>query len=407
MSEIPVGSVGEVAPQRAGFLEPLILKAGKTLASYELVYETYGTLNAERSNAVLVCHALSGNHHVAGWHADNPKKLGWWDNMVGPGKAIDTDRFFVIGLNNLGGCHGSTGPATIDRSTGQPYGASFPLVTVEDWVASQARLMDRLGIERLAVAMGGSLGGMQALQWTLDYPERIAHAIVIAAAPKLSTQNIAFNDVARQAIVSDPDFHGGNFYAMKTIPARGLRLARMLGHITYLSEDLLGEKFGRDIKGADYGFHYEVEFEIESYLRYQGDKFAQVFDANTYLIMTKALDYFDPARETGGDFAKAVAAAKAGFLVASFTSDWRFPPERSREIAKALVKGGKRVSYAEIDAPHGHDAFLLDNAHYHRVVAAYMDNVADEVGAGRRARPLIVGGTELEEMKGYTGRAKA
>ncbi|NJD88501.1 MAG: homoserine O-acetyltransferase, partial [Betaproteobacteria bacterium] len=356
---------------------------------------------------VLVCHALSGNHHVAGWHADNPKKLGWWDNMIGPGKAIDTDRFFVIGVNNLGGCHGSTGPASIDRSTGQPYGAGFPLVTVEDWVASQARLMDRLGIERLAAAMGGSLGGMQALQWTLDHPDRIAHAIVIAAAPKLSTQNIAFNDVARQAIVSDPDFHGGNFYAMKTFPARGLKLARMLGHITYLSEDLLGEKFGREIKGDDYGFHYEVEFEIESYLRYQGDKFAQVFDANTYLIMTKALDYFDPARETGGDFAKAVASAKAGFLVASFTSDWRFPPERSREIVKALVKGGKSVTYAEIDAPHGHDAFLLDNAHYHRLVAAYMDNVAQEVGAGPRSRPLIVGGTELEEMKGYAAKGGA
>jgi homoserine O-acetyltransferase len=407
MTEIPAGSVGEVAPQRAGFLEPLILKGGRTLASYELVYETYGTLNADRSNAVLVCHALSGNHHVAGWHADNPKKLGWWDNMIGPGKAIDTDRFFVIGLNNLGGCHGSTGPASTDRSTGQPYGAGFPLVTVEDWVASQARLMDRLGIGRLAAAMGGSLGGMQAMQWTLDFPDRIAHAIVIAAAPKLSTQNIAFNDVARQAIVTDPDFHGGNFYALKTFPARGLRLARMLGHITYLSEDLLGEKFGRDIKGDDYGFHYEVEFEIESYLRYQGDKFAQVFDANTYLIMTKALDYFDPARETGGDFAKAVAAAKAGFLVASFTSDWRFPPERSREIVKALVKGGKNVTYAEIDAPHGHDAFLLDDIHYHRVVAAYMDNVAAEVGAGARTRPLVVGGAELEEMKGYAAGGRA
>jgi homoserine O-acetyltransferase/O-succinyltransferase len=306
-------------------------------------------------------------------------------------------------VNNLGGCHGSTGPASIDRATGQPYGAGFPLVTVEDWVASQARLMDRLGIARLAVAMGGSLGGMQALQWTLSFPDRIGHAIVIAAAPKLSTQNIAFNDVARQAIVSDPDFHGGNFYAMKTIPARGLRLARMLGHITYLSEDLLGEKFGREIKGADYGFHYEVEFEIESYLRYQGDKFAQVFDANTYLIMTKALDYFDPARETGRDFARAMAPAKAGFLVASFSSDWRFPPERSREIVKALVKGGKNVTYAEIDAPHGHDAFLLDNAHYHKLVAAYMDNVSAEIGAGKRKGALIVGGAELEEMKGYPG----
>ena len=403
MTTIAPGSVGEVAPQRAGFLEPLILKAGRTLASYELVYETYGTLNADRSNAVLVCHALSGNHHVAGWHADSPKKAGWWDNMVGPGKAIDTERFFVIGVNNLGGCHGSTGPASIDRATGQPYGAGFPLVTVEDWVASQARLMDRLGIGRLAVAMGGSLGGMQALQWTLSFPDRIGHAIVIAAAPKLSTQNIAFNDVARQAIVSDPDFHGGNFYAMNTFPARGLKLARMLGHITYLSEDLLGEKFGREIKGADYGFHYEVEFEIESYLRHQGDKFAQVFDANTYLIMTKALDYFDPARETGRDFARAVAPAKAGFLVASFSSDWRFPPERSREIVKALVKGGKNVTYAEIDAPHGHDAFLLDNAHYHKLVSAYMDNVAAEIGAGRRVRPLIVGGAELEEMKAYPG----
>jgi homoserine O-acetyltransferase len=405
MTEIPAGSVGEAAPQRAGFLEPLILKGGKTLAAYELVYETYGTLNAARSNAVLICHALSGNHHVAGWHADNPKKLGWWDNMVGPGKAIDTNRFFVIGLNNLGGCHGSTGPVSIDRATGQPYGAGFPLVTVEDWVASQARLMDRLGIERLAVAMGGSLGGMQALQWTLSFPERIANAIVIAAAPKLSTQNIAFNDVARQAIVSDPGFHGGNYYAMNTFPATGLKLARMLGHITYLSEDLLGEKFGRDIKGADYGFHYEVEFEIESYLRYQGDKFAQVFDANTYLLMTKALDYFDPAREAGGDFAKAMAPAKANFFVASFSSDWRFPPERSREIVKALVKGGKNVTYAEIDAPHGHDAFLLDDAQYHRVVAAYMDNVAAEIGAGPRAGPVIVGGTELEEMKGYSGQS--
>ncbi len=394
-------SVGAVQPQRAGFLEPLILKAGKTLASYELVYETYGRLNADRSNAILVCHALSGHHHVAGHYAEDPKKVGWWDNMIGPGKAIDTQRFFVIGVNNLGGCHGSTGPASIDRATGQPYGAGFPLVTCEDWVASQARLMDRLGIERLAGAIGGSLGGMQAMQWTLSHPERIRHALVIAAAPKLSTQNIAFNDVARQAIVSDPDFHGGNFYAQGTIPARGLKLARMLGHITYLSEDLLGEKFGRELKKDEYGFNYDVEFEIESYLRYQGDKFAQVFDANTYLIMTKALDYFDPAKETGGDLVRALAPAKAGFLVVSFSSDWRFPAQRSREIVKALVEGSKRVTYAEIDAPHGHDAFLLDDAQYHRVVAAYMDNIAREIGAGERAGPLAIGEATLEEMKGY------
>jgi homoserine O-acetyltransferase/O-succinyltransferase len=403
MADTDPRSVGAVTPQRAGFLEPLILKAGKTLASYELVYETYGTLNADRSNAVLICHALSGSHHAAGWYADDPKKVGWWDNMIGPGKPIDTERFFVIAVNNLGGCHGSTGPASIDRATGQPYGASFPLVTVEDWVVSQARLMDRLGIERLAAAIGGSLGGMQAMQWTLSFPERIGHALVVAAASRLSTQNIAFNDVARQAIVSDPDFHGGNFYAHKAIPARGLKLARMLGHITYLSEDLLMEKFGRVLKRDEYGFNYEVEFEIESYLRYQGDKFAQVFDANTYLIMTKALDYFDPAKETGGDLVRALSQAKAGFFVASFKSDWRFPPERSREIVKALVGAGRSVTYAEIDAPHGHDAFLLDNPHYHQLVAAYMDNVAGEVGAGARRTPLALAPTELEEMRAYAG----
>jgi homoserine O-acetyltransferase len=402
MGDTDSGSVGIATPQRAGFLEPLILKAGKTLASYELVYETYGELNADRSNAVLVCHALSGSHHVAGCYADDPRKLGWWDNMVGPGKPIDTDRFFVIGVNNIGGCHGSTGPGSIDRATGQPYGASFPLVTVEDWVSSQARLMDRLGIRTLAAAIGGSLGGMQAMQWTLSFPDRIRHALVIAAAPRLSTQNIAFNDVARQAIVSDPDFHGGNFYAHRAIPARGLKLARMLGHITYLSEDVLMEKFGRVLKRDEYGFNYDVEFEIESYLRYQGDKFAQVFDANTYLLMTKALDYFDPAKETGGDLARALSAATAGFFVASFKSDWRFPPERSREIVKAMVASRKSVTYAEIDAPHGHDAFLLDDRHYHQLVAAYMDNVASEIGAGERRTPLAATSTVLEEMRGYT-----
>jgi homoserine O-acetyltransferase len=403
MNDLDPRSVGAAVPQRAGFLEPLILKAGKTLASYELVYETYGTLNADRSNAVLVCHALSGSHHVAGFYADDPKKIGWWDNMIGPGKPIDTERFFVIGVNNIGGCHGSTGPASIDRATGQPYGASFPLVTVEDWVASQARLMDRLGIERLAGAIGGSLGGMQAMQWTLNFPERIRHAFVIAAASRLSTQNIAFNDVARQAIVSDPSFHGGNFYAHKVIPARGLKLARMLGHITYLSEDLLMEKFGRVLKRDEYGFNYEVEFEIESYLRYQGEKFSQVFDANTYLLMTKALDYYDPAKETGGDLARALSKAKAGFFVASFKSDWRFPPERSRELVKAMVASRKAVTYAEIDAPHGHDAFLLDNPHYHQLVAAYVDNIAHEIGAGARRTPLALATTELEEMRGYAG----
>jgi len=407
MSELDPRSVGAAVPQRAGFLEPLILKAGKTLASYELVYETYGVLNADKSNAVLVCHALSGGHHVAGYYADDPKKVGWWDNLIGPGKPIDTDRFFVIGVNNIGGCHGSTGPGSIDRATGHPYGAAFPVVTVEDWVASQARLMDRLGIQKLAGAIGGSLGGMQALQWAIQCPDRIRHAFVIAAAPRLSTQNIAFNDVARQAIVSDPDFHGGNFYAYNKVPARGLKLARMLGHITYLSEDLLMEKFGRVLKRDEYGFNYDVEFEIESYLRYQGDKFAQVFDANTYLLMTKALDYFDPAKEAGGDLARALSPAKAGFFVASFKSDWRFPPHRSREIVEALVASRKAVTYAEIDAPHGHDAFLLDDRRYHELIAAYVDNIASEIGAGNRRTPLAAGATELEEMKGYgAGRGR-
>jgi homoserine O-acetyltransferase/O-succinyltransferase len=401
MSDIDPRSVGAAVAQRAGFLEPLILKAGKTLASYELVYETYGKLNVDRSNAILVCHALSGSHHVAGFYADDPKKVGWWDNLIGPGKAIDTDRFFVIGVNNIGGCHGSTGPASIDRATGKPYGAAFPVVTVEDWVVSQARLMDRLGIAKLAGAIGGSLGGMQALQWTLTFPDRIGHAFVIAAAPRLSTQNIAFNDVARQAIVSDPDFHGGNFYAHKAVPARGLKLARMLGHITYLSEDMLMEKFGRVLKRSELGFNYDVEFEIESYLRYQGDKFAQVFDANTYLLMTKALDYFDPAKESGGNLARALSAARAGFFVASFKSDWRFPPQRSRELVKALVASKKAVTYAEIDAPHGHDAFLLDDARYHQLIAAYVDNIATEIGVGDRAAPLQLAKGEIEEMSAY------
>jgi len=401
MSDLDPRSVGAAVAQRAGFLEPLILKAGKTLASYELVYETYGKLNADRSNAILVCHALSGSHHVAGFYADDPKKIGWWDNLIGPGKAIDTDRFFVIGVNNIGGCHGSTGPASIDRATGRPYGAAFPVVTVEDWVVSQARLMDRLGIAKLAGAIGGSLGGMQALQWTLTFPDRIAHAFVIAAAPRLSTQNIAFNDVARQAIVTDPDFHGGNFYAHNAVPARGLKLARMLGHITYLSEDMLMEKFGRVLKRSELGFNYDVEFEIESYLRYQGDKFAQVFDANTYLLMTKALDYFDPAKESGGDLARALSAARAGFFVASFKSDWRFPPQRSRELVKALVASKKAVTYAEIDAPHGHDAFLLDDARYHQLIAAYVDNIATEIGVGDRAAPLQLAKGEIEEMSAY------
>jgi homoserine O-acetyltransferase len=369
-------SVGIVTPQYVQIDKPLQLKSGASLDSYHLVYETYGQLNAARSNAVLICHALSGNHHVAGYYADNEKNIGWWDNMIGPGKPIDTNRFFVIGVNNPGGCHGSTGPASIDPQTGKHYGASFPIVTVEDWVEAQANLAEHLGIEQFAAVVGGSLGGMQAMQWTLDYPEKVRHALVIAAASKLTAQNIAFNDVARQAIMTDQEFYGGNFYAYDTLPRRGLRLARMLGHITYLSDDSMAAKFGRSLRKNELSFGFDVEFEIESYLRYQGDKFADLFDANSYLRMTKALDYFDPAAAYDGNLSAAFRAAKADFLIVSFTSDWRFSPERSREIVKALLDNELNVSYAEITSSHGHDSFLMETPHYHQLVRAYMENIA-------------------------------
>ena len=368
-------SVGPVAPQRARFAEPMPLKSGAVLPGFELVYETYGTLNAARSNAILVCHALSGGHHVAGYYEDNPRNVGWWDNLVGPGKALDTDKFFVVGVNNLGGCYGSTGPLSINPETGKRYGADFPMVTVEDWVATHARLADHLGIDTWAAVLGGSLGGMQALEWTLQFPERVRHAIVVASAPKLSAQNIAFNEVARQAILTDPEFHAGHYAEHGVVPAQGLRLARMVGHITYLSDSQMGEKFGRQRRHAENRFNYDVEFEIESYLRYQGDKFSTFFDANTYLITTKALDYFDPAHAYGGDLKAALARATADFLVVSFTTDWRFAPARSREIVNALMHNRRHVAYAEIDCDGGHDSFLLDDAHYHAVMRAYLENI--------------------------------
>ncbi len=376
----PEGSIGVVRPQCARFEDPIALKSGARLDRYELAYETYGSLNDARNNAVLVCHALNASHHVAGIYAEEPANLGWWDNLIGPGKPIDTERFFVIGVNNLGGCHGSTGPSSMDPESGRPWGADFPVVTVEDWVEAQSRLATRLGIDRFAAVIGGSLGAMQAMQWAVSQPRRLAHSIVIAAAPKLSAQNIAFNEVARQAITTDPDFHGGNYYSHGVVPKRGLRIARMIGHITYLSDDAMAEKFGRDLREGSFKFNFDVEFQIESYLRYQADKFAERFDANTYLRITKALDYFDPAADRGGDLSAALAPATAAFLVISFTSDWRFSPARSREIVKALLDNRLRVSYAEIDAPHGHDAFLMDDARYHGLIRAYFDNIFRELG---------------------------
>ena len=409
-----------VQSQSMFFAEALPLQSGASIAGYTLAYETYGTLNTDRSNAVLVCHALNASHHVAGVYEGQPKSEGWWDNMVGPGKPVDTDRFFVIGINNLGSCFGSTGPADPDPATGRARGADFPVVTVEDWVDAQARLLDRLGITTLAAVMGGSLGGMQALSWTLQYPDRVRHAAIIASAPNLNAENIAFNEVARRAIVTDPDFHGGHFYEHGTIPRRGLRIARMIGHITYLSDDVMNAKFGRQLRplpateaaaagppqgggapspggGELHGaqrsekpggpmpavtsrdaYRYstqDVEFQIESYLRHQGDKFSEYFDANTYLLITRALDYFDPARTLGGSLARALAATRAKFLLVSFTTDWRFAPARSREIVRALLDNGRDVSYAEIDAPHGHDAFLLDDPRYLALVRSWFERI--------------------------------
>ena len=392
-------------PQFMHFDEPLPLQSGGSIADYDLAFETYGQLNADKSNAIVVCHALNASHHVAGSYEGQPKSEGWWDNMIGPGKPVDTDKFFVIGINNLGSCFGSTGPMHTNSATGKPYGADFPVVTVEDWVDAQARLLDRLGVGKLAAVLGGSLGGMQALSWSLRHPERMRHAVVVASAPNLNAENIAFNEVARRAIVTDPDFNGGHFYEHGVVPARGLRIARMIGHITYLSDDVMNQKFGRSLRapallaeGADptrggpaperRDYLYstqDVEFQIESYLRYQGEKFSGYFDANTYLLITRALDYFDPARAHDGDLTRALAVAKARFLLVSFTTDWRFAPARSREIVKSLLENNRDVSYAEIDAPHGHDAFLLDDPRYMGVMRSYFEGIAKELNIAERA----------------------
>ena len=372
---IPADSVGLVETQFKTFKKSLILDCGRELPEFTLAYETYGELNKDKSNAVLICHALSGDQHVAGYYSLDDRKPGWWDNCIGPGKPFDTNRYFIVCPNNLGGCKGSSGPTTINPKTGKPYGPDFPLVTVHDWVMSQSYLADELGIQKWAAVVGGSLGGMQVMQWAIDFPDRICNAVVIAAAPKLTAQNIAFNEVARQAIFSDPEFHQGHYYEHDTIPRQGLMLARMVGHITYLSDDAMREKFGRDLREGKLNFGFDVEFQVESYLRYQGRSFVDRFDANTYLLMTKVLDYFDPAVNFDHDLSKAFVKTKAKFLVISFTGDWRFSPSRSREIVSALVAAKKQVSYVEIEAELGHDAFLTVIPEYHGTLNAYMDTI--------------------------------
>ncbi len=373
-------SVGLVVPLTIHFDKPLLLACGRTLNSYDLVVETYGELNADKSNALLICHALSGHHHAAGYHSEEDKKPGWWDHYVGPGKPLDTNKFFIVCPNNIGGCHGSTGPASVNPDTGQAWGSDFPHLRVRDWVHSQARLADYFGIECWAAVVGGSLGGMQAMRWSLEYPERLKHCVVIASSMRLTAQNIAFNETARQAIQSDPDFFDGDYLDKNTLPQRGLSVARMIGHITYLSDDGMGEKFGRELRSGTFeqGTEEPVEFQIESYLRYQGNNFSKAFDANTYILMTKALDYFDLAREYDNDAAEAFNHAQCKFLVLSFTSDWRFAPERSREIVNALMKADKDVMYAEIESSYGHDAFLVPNqVRYWNLFQSYMSKVAN------------------------------
>ncbi len=378
MTAVPSDSVGIVVPQHVAFDTPLALSCGAVLPRHELVYETYGELNAQRSNAVLVCHALSGHHHAAGYHDAGDRKPGWWETCIGPGKPLDTNRFFVVSLNNIGGCHGSTGPSSINPDTGRPWGPDFPAITVRDWVKSQAMLADHLGIETWAAVVGGSLGGMQALQWSIDLPDRIRHVVAIACAPRLSAQNIAFNEIARQAIYSDPCFHGGRYAEHGVAPTQGLMLARMVGHVTYQSDDGLREKFGREVASGDLELARDVQFQVESYLHYQGRSFSQRFDANTYLLMTRALDFFDPAREFDDDLVRAFRDARASYLLVSFTTDWRFASERSRELVDALIRARRNVSHADIDAPYGHDAFLLPIPRYLDVFSAYMDRVASE-----------------------------
>jgi homoserine O-acetyltransferase len=357
--------------------EPLKLACGYSLTEHVLCVETYGELNRAKSNAVLICHALTGSHHAAGWRVGD-KKPGWWDDMIGPGKSIDTDQFFVVSPSNIGTCHGSTGPLSINPKTNSTWGPNFPKLHISDWTASQRMLMDHYKIKCWAAVVGGSLGGMQAMHWSVTYPDRLLSAVVIASAMKLSAQNIAFNEIARRAIKEDIDFHGGHYQEKNKKPSRGLALARMIGHVTYLSDLSMAEKFGREVLDGDFCNEKldPVKFKIESYLNYQGDKFANEFDANSYILLTKMLDYFDLARKYDNQPSSAFRVATCKFLVLTFSSDWRFPPERSREITKALITAGCDVTHAEITSSQGHDAFLLPDSRYQQIFSTFMKRIA-------------------------------
>jgi homoserine O-acetyltransferase/O-succinyltransferase len=366
------GSIGIVQRHYAHFDTPLPLRSGATLPEFTLASETYGTLNTDRSNAILICHALSGDAHVAGYHTDDPnEKPGWWDDAVGSGKLFDTDRYFVICSNVIGGCQGSTGPAS-PAPDGKPYALRFPLITVADMVQAQRHLLDRLGIQCLYAVAGGSMGGMQALQWAVDFPDRVAHVLFLASTPRTSTQQIAFNETGRQAIYADPNWKGGNYYG-GPVPSGGLAVARMVAHITYMSETSMEHKFGRDLQAAEtvpYTLE-QPEFTVESYLAYQGRKFVERFDANSYLYITKAIDYFDIGADHGS-LQAAVAKTKAAFLVVTFSSDWLYPAPQGQELVQALRAAGRPVEYTHIDAPFGHDSFLVEVDRMEEVVGGYL-----------------------------------
>jgi homoserine O-acetyltransferase len=377
-------SVGIVQTLKVRVVEqgsPLVLQSGKTIGPVDVTYETYGRLSPQKDNVVLICHALSGNAHVAGYNSPDDRKPGWWDMAVGPGKAIDTDKYFVICSNFLGGCSGTTGPSDTNPATGKPYGLDFPIITIEDTVKVQKLLLDKLGITRILSVIGGSMGGMQVLQWAIDYPDMVDSVICIAATTRLNAQSIAFDAVGRNAILGDPNFNHGQYHEDK-VPVRGLGIARMIGHITYLSEQSMREKFGRQLYDAEnYKYDFDSEFAIETYLDYQGQSFVERFDANSYLYITKAMDYFDLSRRYGS-IRSAFVGTRCRFLVISFTSDWLFTPGQSEEIVEALNAEGKDVTYCNIRSPYGHDAFLLECPSQDRLLAGFLNSTQYRVRTG-------------------------